>query len=134
MNECKWCNQKYEKSNMDNGFCSAQCEYGWEKKAESMGLRKRPADLPKPIGEEEKMKRYAQAMVELINFVRLMAKRHTLNPMEVIGVYKLVDETLLSGGTNIELAVILRDMQKSGFLPTKTGQTDEKDLKTSGYS
>ena len=43
MKECKWCNQTYEPKNlfMDNGFCSAQCHYDWDKKAESMGIKKR---------------------------------------------------------------------------------------------
>jgi hypothetical protein len=135
MNECRWCNQKYEKPNpkMDNGFCSAQCRYDWEKKAESMGLRKRPADLPRLIDEEEEKKRCSQAITELINFVKLMSKRHGLTPMQIIGVWKMTEDILLSGGTNIELIAFLRDLQRKGVLPEKLIELPDDDKKVGGY-
>jgi len=76
--------------------------------------------------EESDKLRFANAMSELIAFVRLMAKRHSLNPLEVIGVWKLTEETILSSGSNIEVALMLKDMKDRGLLPSKANPNDQK--------
>ena len=84
--------------------------------------------------EESDKLRFANAMSELIQFVRLMAKRHSLNPMEVIGVWKLTEETLLSSGSNIEVALLLKELkEKKGLLPSKATPSDPKEGKDRGY-
>jgi len=77
--------------------------------------------------EDAEKLRFANAMSELIQFIRLMAKRHKLNPLEVIGVWKLTEETILSSGSNIEVALMLKDLKDKGLLPSKaTNPNDQK--------
>jgi len=124
MSECKWCNQTYERKELDDGFCSAQCRYDWGKKAGSMGLKK--------IEEDDKT-RFSNALMELINFVRLLSKRHRLNPMEVMGVWMVAEETIMSSGANLEVAILLKEMKKAGLMPAGLAdKADDKDPKR-GY-
>jgi hypothetical protein len=67
-------------------------------------------DMPDEKEEADKT-RYASAMSELIQFVRLIAKRHRLTPMEVIGVWKLCEDVLLSGGANVEFALFMKQLK-----------------------
>jgi hypothetical protein len=84
--------------------------------------------------EEADKTRYANAISELIMFVRLMAKRHRLKPLEVIGVWKLCEDTLLSAGSNIEVALMLKDLKEKSILPKRAGKTDQKEVKNEGYA
>lgn len=77
--------------------------------------------------------RYASAMSELIQFVRLIAKRHRLTPMEVLGVWMLAQETILSSGANIEASMLIRELKESGLLAKRATKTDPKEVKNEGY-
>lgn len=86
------------------------------------------------VDEEADKLRYANAMSELINFVRLLAKRHRLNPMETLGIWMLAQETILSSGANIEVSMLIKELKESGLLSKKAIQNDPKQGKIGGYS
>jgi hypothetical protein len=89
-------------------------------------------DVPDEKEEADKT-RYSEAMSYLIMAVKTMAKTYKLSPMEAIGVFKVVEDTILSGGLNIEMAVIMQELQKQGILPSRGSPSKANKPKNEGY-
>jgi hypothetical protein len=89
-------------------------------------------DVPDEKEEADKT-RYSEAMSYLIMAVKTMAKTYKLSPMEAIGVFKVVEETVLSGGSNIEIAMMLKELKESGLLAKRATKIDPKEVKNEGY-